>query len=187
MDDDAPLHPNLARLAATYDQVSSDWAAGRITLAAAQQRLSSLIARDDQGARWRLDPSSGEWQRQNADGSWEEAPPPTWGLSTPDGWDLSGGVDPFADPRRYIDTRAVDVNRVTDDTSLSGVTFRASAAAAGEPPEPVESRMAKRTVMQIGAVILIAVLLVVGVARCNSNRDSEGPGHTTETTQLPLD
>jgi hypothetical protein len=153
---DQSLHPNLARLAASYDVILADWSAGRCNADQARLRMSQLEARDDQGVRWRLDPDDGEWRRMGLDGRWEHGVPPKWGLATASGWDLSGGVDPFADPRRRVVSRDVDVNHVTDRDSLSGATVRSSNYVADE--------LGGRGQLWWIRVMLVALVVVVVIA-----------------------
>lgn len=184
--DPAPLHPNLARVAALYDQVTAEWASGRITLDEARSRLSDLVARDDQGAQWRIDPGTGNWCRLSLDGHWQAADPPTFGLATPDGWDLSGGIDPFADPRRHIGTRDVDVTRVTDTSSLTGATLRAAAPQSPERPLPRDPQPGGdgRRWRWALAGVLVAVVAAAGLRACGGG---EGGTHAEQTTTTAPD
>lgn len=181
----APLHPNLARVAARYDLVTGEFAAGRISVDEARRQLAELVARDDQGVRWRIDPASGEWCRQTLDGGWVCDDPPTFGLATPDGWDLSGGIDPFADPRRNITTRDVDITRVTDTTSLTGATLRAASPQPAPRPLPrghsPSGSPRGRLLRWVVAGLLVTGAAVVGVHSCG-NDDAPSAGATTTTT-----
>ena len=57
------LHPNLAKLAAAYDEILDRIARGQVTSVAARAEIAQLEARDDQGVRWNIDPDTGEWVR----------------------------------------------------------------------------------------------------------------------------
>jgi hypothetical protein len=152
----APLHPNLARVAASYDQVVADWSSGAISIDDARDRIEALVARDDQGVRWRIDLSDGAWRYETLDGQWVPGEPPTWGLATPGGWDLSNSPDPFGDPRRNITSQDVELDRVTDPNSIQGATIRAAAAATGTPA-------ASTSGLDLWRLALIAVIVVVVV------------------------
>ena len=60
------LHPNLAKLAAAYDEILDRIARGQVTSVAARAEIAQLEARDDQGVRWNIDPDTGEWVRKTA-------------------------------------------------------------------------------------------------------------------------
>ena len=153
------MHPNLARLAASYDVILADWSAGRCSAEQARERMGQLEARDDQGVRWRLDPDDGEWRRLGLDGRWEHGVPPSWGLATAGGWDLSGGVDPFADPRRRVVSQDVDVERVTDHGTLSGATVRAGSYVAPETGG-LDTTAWLRIGMVVAAVVAVVVVII---------------------------
>lgn len=86
------LHPNLGRVAAAYDDILARWASGTIDTATATARAATLVARDDQGVRWRIAADSGDWQREEADGRWVADVPPAAGYATLAAADLTGPV-----------------------------------------------------------------------------------------------
>ena len=127
------LHPNLARIAAAYDQLTLSCSRGEVDLASVHTRIAELVARDDEGVMWRLDPESGGWLRATLSGTWVPGSPPTWGLATPTAHDLTPehvrraqlpGSDPAAyDPDTFITHTPVDLTKVGDGT-LAGSTLR---------------------------------------------------------------
>lgn len=163
MTEPAALHPNLARVAASYDLVIAEFAAGRINNITAQERIEALVARDDQGARWRIDLSDGMWRREQLDGTWVRDEPPTWGLATPGGWDLSRPPDPFADPRRNITSTDSDLDRVTSPNSIRGASIRASAASATQADTPASSKMSMVKAATIAAAVAVVAAVLVTV------------------------
>lgn len=85
------LHPNLARIAASYQDLVSIYATGRIDASVASVRARELVARDDLGVLWTINPKDGGWLRCIHDGSWVPAVPPTAGYATLTAAHLSGG------------------------------------------------------------------------------------------------
>jgi hypothetical protein len=85
------LHPNLARIAASYQDLVSIYATGRIDASVASVRARELIARDDLGVLWTINPKDGGWLRCVRDGSWVPDVPPTAGYATLTASHLSGG------------------------------------------------------------------------------------------------
>ncbi len=77
-----PLHPNLGRVAAAYDTLVGQFATGELDAGEVNLRADTLIARDDQGVRWRIETTTGAWQRQLTDGRWVADLPPMAGRAT---------------------------------------------------------------------------------------------------------
>ena len=86
------LHPSLARIAASYDYIISEMDAGRLSPAQARAKMTALIARDDQGVRWTIDPQTGEWLRITITGDLEYDSPPRSGVLTADAFNYSNQV-----------------------------------------------------------------------------------------------
>ncbi len=84
----SPLHPNLARLAAAYDQIVEDHRCSKISSREARGRISALMGRDDTGLLWAIDPDSGKWCFRNLRGDLVEAEPPRFGIASPKPSDL---------------------------------------------------------------------------------------------------
>jgi hypothetical protein len=78
-----PLHPNLARIAAAYDDVHRRYGIRQLSAADAKAEILALQARDDDGIIWRISPEDGTWLRKTRDGRWEQGTPPRSGLATP--------------------------------------------------------------------------------------------------------
>ena len=118
--DASTLHPNLAVLAARYDDVADQARRGLLDPAEAHRRIAVLEARDDAGTRWRIDPASGAWERLSVARGWELATPPTFGLATPTPLDVSppGGVAPAPD----VAVRPVDEAGLYAGRALAGST-----------------------------------------------------------------
>ncbi len=125
MDDLQPLHPNLQKLAAAYRQLHHRWASGELDATETRQRIAALVARDDQGVQWRLDPNTGEWERQLHDGSWQQTNPPTYGLPTLSAADVStsGTDEDVAD--EHVALYAVDEHALLPPGDVVGATRRA--------------------------------------------------------------
>jgi hypothetical protein len=104
-----PLHPNLARIAAEYDEVHRRFALGMLDAASAQAEILSLQARDDEGVIWRIDPRSGAWLRRDREGRWVTGTPPTSGLATPTPHDLTAGNGSFNPDSRISFEHVPDV------------------------------------------------------------------------------
>jgi hypothetical protein len=114
-----PLHPNLARIAAKYDQIIERYGRGEITAAQARAEVSTLVARDDEGASWLINPDTGGWLRRNRSGELVTAVPPTYGLGTPTPHDVSPGSAFNPDSR-------IDFHEVSDELLYSPNHFAGS-------------------------------------------------------------
>jgi len=73
------LHPNLATLAMQYDEIMDNFKKGRIKKEKTFSLLNNLIARDDNGCIWHINPSSGAWEYRNVQGKFIPSEPPTFG------------------------------------------------------------------------------------------------------------
>jgi hypothetical protein len=89
------LHPNLARVAVAYQDLVQRFAYGRIDATQASVQARELVARDDDGVMWTINPRDGGWLRCSAFGEWAPGEPPRHGFTTLSAWELSGrtGVD----------------------------------------------------------------------------------------------
>jgi len=115
---DRPLHPNLARIASAYDQVMYEYRSGVLSPAEARRRTLTLVARDDNGLEWSIDPDTGSWRYRNQFGEMVTANPPSYGVAgfTPD--DLGGGTGPDTRVRLY----EVDQDALRNAKELRGST-----------------------------------------------------------------
>lgn len=89
MDPQRSLHPNLARVAASYDDVCTRWASGLLTAEQAHRDIEALVARDDEGVLWSIDPRTGNWRYRTLQGVWTPGTPPTYGFATPTPFDVT--------------------------------------------------------------------------------------------------
>lgn len=119
-----PLHPNLARLAAAYDEIFTRWSRGQIDAAAARQEIAALVARDDDGILWSIDPESGAWLRRTLSGDLVPGTPPSYGLATPTPHDLSQNTSSF-NPDTALHLQKVDDELLYAPSSFAGSTRRA--------------------------------------------------------------
>lgn len=151
-----PLHPNLARLAAAYDEIFTRWSRGQIDAAAARQEIAALVARDDDGILWSIDPESGAWLRRTLSGELVQGTPPSYGLATPTPHDLSQNASSF-NPDTAIHLQKVDDELLYAPSTFAGSTRRA------RPDMIAHSRGSKQgfvlvTLLLVG-VIVAALLL----------------------------
>lgn len=159
------LHPNLARLAASYDDILEQFARNQITAEEARVRIGSLVGRDDQGVQWCINPADGHWHRITVHGELVRDDPPEAGLATYTGWDLSGG-ESLSDPRyRVVDHRA-DPRELTAADQLAGSTARFVRNEADE----------RRAAVPGGRLLAVAALVLVLVAVVSLALASRSPG-----------
>lgn len=151
MPDAAPLHPNLARIAAAYDNVVERYASGVLTAAQAKAELNSLQARDDQGVVWAIDPHTGDWRRRTRAGDWVLDRPPAYGLATPTAHDLSNATGTF-NPDSRILRSLVDESALAANGNLAGATRRHLAGAA----QPASSGPGMRASAAVAVVAVLA-------------------------------
>jgi hypothetical protein len=94
-----PLHPNLARLAAAYDEILERHQQGRITPRQAKGEVSALVGRDDSGLVWMINPVTGRWCYRNLRGELVEAEPPRYGVPSVTPAELGAGQQGNLDQR----------------------------------------------------------------------------------------
>jgi len=95
----SPLHPNLARLAAAYDQIVEEHRSRKISSREARGRISALMGRDDTGLLWAINPDSGKWSFRNLRGDLVEAEPPRFGIASPKPSDIGSSSQDDLDAR----------------------------------------------------------------------------------------
>ena len=139
---DRPLHPNLARIAAAYDAVMEDFRSQRIGPAEARRRVLTLIARDDNGLEWSIDPDTGAWQYRSQFGDLVTANPPAYGVAAFTPADLGGGRGD--DPR--VRLYEVDQDALRAEGQLRGSTSLPDR-------RPV---LARRSTRRVGLLVLAA-------------------------------
>ncbi|MFM7088556.1 MAG: hypothetical protein ACKOW9_03430 [Candidatus Paceibacterota bacterium] len=82
------LHPNLARVAAIYDDIVNDLNTGKIESSQAYRLIGSLSAKDDNGVEWSINPENGVWRYRSIDGEMREAEPPQVGMASLTPYDI---------------------------------------------------------------------------------------------------
>lgn len=88
------LHPNLARIAVSYQDIAKSYANGSIDAATATVRARELVARDDTGVMWTINPRDGGWLRCLHNGTWVPGEPPREGFANLTPWQLYGTGGP---------------------------------------------------------------------------------------------
>lgn len=83
------LHPALARLAVAYDDIRRRAEYRELSVPEATALMRELVARDDQGVQWTINPATGAWERRQLDGTWVPAAPPMSGVLLPTPHDLA--------------------------------------------------------------------------------------------------
>lgn len=99
------LHPNLARIAAAYDDTMERYDRGEMSLIETRRRLNALVARDDEGVQWSIDPVNGRWRYQDLQGRYHYGEPPTSGVASFTPHQLGPGAG--SDPDNRIEFRAL--------------------------------------------------------------------------------
>lgn len=143
------LHPNLARIAAAYDEIIMAFGSGLVSAPQARARIEALTARDDNGVEWSIDPDNGDWRYMTRDGRFEYADPPTWGLATLTPHDLGSGSK---DPDTRISFYEVDQAL---QTGLAGATRR-------NIPTP-EAKVSWRPGAVFGTAAIVAAVIIAFV------------------------
>lgn len=151
------LHPNLARMAAAYDDIMERFARNQITKEDARYRISNLVSRDDQGVQWCISPDDGQWYRQTVGGRLVKDTPPQAGVGTYSGWELSGGGDPLSDPRLRVVDNKVDPRSLTDPHTLAGSTSRVVRG------EADDNNRASKNIWWFIVFSLFAIIAVVAI------------------------
>lgn len=170
MTEPAPLHPALARVAVAYDELCMQWSTKQITGTEAKARMHELVARDDTGVMWKIDPESGQWVRRTRAGDWMPGTPPTSGLVLPTPHDLTG-TDRLLNPDSRVTFTPIDDRLLSPPAGLVGAT-RHRPAVRSTPMRPMSNR---RKV--IGVVCLLAAL-ALGRAGWNAVADEGAPATT---------
>lgn len=121
-----PLHPNLARIAAAYDEVQARASRGEISAVQARAEIMHLVARDDEGVLWSIDPSSGQWLRRTISGTLTPDTPPSYGVATPTAHGLTRRPTGVFNPDSRLLLSDVDEASLLGSRSLRGATRRPS-------------------------------------------------------------
>ncbi len=161
------LHPNLARISAAYDEIFGRWAAGLIDAQEAETEITALVARDDEGILWSIDPSSGAWLRRTVSGALVRSEPPSFGFATPTPHDMAHS-DVF-NPDSLVDMIEVADDLVVSPTALAGATRRVPST------DPLPSDPGRRLV-QLAAVVAAVIVVLFGARACASDGAETAPG-----------
>lgn len=149
---DRALHPNLARVAVAYDEILVEFSRRVTTPQEARRRVLALVARDDNGLEWSIDPENGRWQYRTHWGELITADPPAYGVV---------GLTPHAlgagnahDSEDRINFYEVDQTALYAPGSLRGSTLL--------QPEGVRpGRSGRRTAVIAAASTMAGLVLVV--------------------------
>jgi len=169
-----PLHPNLARMAARYDEIFQRWSSGHIDATQAKTEIASLVARDDEGVLWSINPVTGGWLRKNLNGEIVEGTPPTYGLATPTAHDISSNPNSF-NPDNRISFHAVDDDLLTSPKKLYGST-RTFNTMSDTEPEIYDENRKHFQVLLIGGIV---GLVVAGILILGGSQKDQAPVVTT--------
>lgn len=93
------LHPNLARIAAAYDDIVARHSRGEMSTAQAKLAVASLVARDDNGVQWKIDEATGRWKYRDSTGEYMPAQPPSSGIPSLTPWQAGSGYGDNPDDR----------------------------------------------------------------------------------------
>lgn len=186
---DNALHPNLAKIAAAYDEIVGRVQRNMTTPAAARTEISQLEARDDEGVRWSIDPDSGQWVRKTAFGDVEFDPnPPTSGYATADPFDL-GSTSPVFNPASRL-TYDVVPDTPPPPGSLMGATRHRPPAPPSKPAMSARQHIRDWPMGTKALAVLVAGLLAWwGLSTINNTTEPEPaptPAVQAPTTADPL-
>lgn len=187
---DENLHPNLARMAAAYDQIIEQLDAGMITATQARSRIDQLEAKDDQGTRWSIDPESGDFVRRTAFGELEFGTPPAFGVASLDAFTIS---DPDRDDNPAL---RLDTQQVSTFTSPAGMMGATRMVIPDEQDLPDAEGSSSTLMAKVAAVPVwakaaagaVAVVLIAGGAWAftgGSGSSSTTPNPSASSTPQP--
>lgn len=184
---DPTLHPNLARVAAAYDEIVDRMSRNVISPAQAFSEIAQLEARDDQGVRWSIDPQSGDWVRKTFTGDQQYDTPPTHGYATPDAFAYNPDSAAY-NPNLQIQLTEVDPALTHGPSQLAGATRTVRPARTG-PKVPavlenlldVAAGLSRR--VKVAVVAALVVLLALGLHSCDDDTATPAPTPSVSTTQ----
>ena len=155
---DGTLHPALARIAASYDEIVLEFQQGRLTAPESRRRITALVARDDNGVEWSIDPDSGRWRYRTKWGEFAYADPPGFGMVPVTAHDLGAGSGRHLDDRVVM--HDVDMELATSPESLFGSTFSPTGPPANRPRGRWGARQVTGVVLILLGVCGLAALLI---------------------------
>lgn len=150
---DRPLNPNLARIAAAYDDVMAAYRAGQLGPQEARRRVLALVARDDTGLEWSINPDTGRWQYRSQFGEYVPAEPPSYGVAQFTPADLGAGR-PDDDRVNLIE---VDQRALVSPGQLRGQTLLVS----DHDHPSVRGRRGRRAVVEAVLAVLVVVVVIL--------------------------
>jgi hypothetical protein len=171
--DNQPLHPNLARIAASYDEVHRRFGLRMIDAQTAHAEILALQARDDEGVVWRLDPRDGSWLRKTREGTWVPGQAPRSGLATPTAHDYS------RDPHLFNPDSRIRFDAAPD--AVVGM-YGATRSLAGEAPARRSSGLSARS-KRLLATLALVLALGAGL-RAVASGDSTAPAPEVPTSDI---
>lgn len=153
---DRPLHPNLAQIAAAYDDVMQAFRSGLLSAVEARRRVLTLVARDDNGLEWSINPDTGQWQYRSHFGELVSANPPAYGVVGFTPADIGGGEPAEGRVALY----EIDQRTLYTPGQLRGATMLGERPA-GAPRRA--RRLLVGTAMLLGAGLLALVVVQTGL------------------------
>jgi hypothetical protein len=182
-DNTQSLHPNLARLAADYDDIIADFSRSSISVTEARARIRTLVARDDEGVQWSIDPDTADWYFKDRHGNLQKGTPPSYGHASPNPYSISRpGLQTAGDPDRNIVFAPVNEDLLHSPQSLVGATRRHifHNDTNATPPRPRWVNVLIATVF-----VLIGIFVIVVALSLHSSKPT-APGPTGTTTSIPV-
>lgn len=173
------LHPNLARLAAIYDQIVEAHAVGRIDSTTASAEIRKLQARDDQGVVWAIR-DDGRWYRKTRDGHLVPDTPPTTGIPAVSPFDVSPPNYRSQNPDyNLLNQGAVEV---TANVSVGdSYTPRSRVALSSSPLRRFWNWKHKFVAITAAALFTAATLVGIAAYSAESAADAAPAAHPTAT------
>jgi hypothetical protein len=163
------LHPNLARIAASYQQILGRHSRGEIALTIAHGEIRELVARDDEGVQWTINPRDGGWLFLSRNGQWMPADPPRSGFAT---------ITPH-DLREMNNQHAVSYNPDWDITLEKAESERLIAVAAH-----TGARAKKRLKIVVSAAVVVLIgALVWSITQREVEEIAPGAPASTQQSQ----
>lgn len=115
------LHPNLARIALRYDETINKFNEKQLDSKQTLSILESLVARDDNGVLWAINPVTGGWVYKNVNGEFVTGQPPVYGIAGLKSIDLDDKAN--LDNDWNISKIEIDQSLIYPIGSLNGSTY----------------------------------------------------------------
>ncbi len=175
------LHPNLARLAAVYDQIVESFTRKEIDDLEARSRIRRLRARDDQGVIWSLR-EDGQWYRQTRDGQLIPDTPPTSGIPGVSPFDMSSNNYRSENPDMHISKP--DASSIPPDGAYAYNVDNARVTDSDKITRRFMNWKYRRVALFVAALSVAGVLLGYGVMA--SSNDSLTPQNPSDSTPVVI-